>query len=328
MKKIFFPFLLLAIGTVMTYAQPYYVTGSAVPDGKVIPLEKWDDNSYKFHGTLLPGSLYIINTSEVTSSTRYLAPRQANSNIVCNRIGGIWKSSQEGSEWAVLFEADNYRFTINSTREVSGEIFTWWYEAWIVGGCTEDNQGTSDNPGSWQLSSGKQMIQSPTDPYEWSWVGELKAYAANDEPKRFKIIGQYGWGPKHLHPYTQDASILKAKKVIYNNSNDYKWVIESDGYYRIKINVFLETISGEYLGVNPPSSIGETYESVASVTANGRTISVKSCEQVVVQLFSLSGQVLTTAQGTDLRLEAPTSGVYLVRVDGQFSHFTRKVAIE
>lgn len=322
MKRIFFSFFFLVTCIVVAHAQSYYITGSAVPDGKVIPLEKWDDNSYKFHGTLLLGELYIINTPEETSSTRYLAPRQVNSNIVCNNVAGSWKSTKEDAEWAVLFDADNYRFTINSAREVTGEVFTWWYEAWIVGGCTEDGQG------NWQLYAGKQMIQSENDPYEWSWVGELKAYMSNDEPKRFKIIGQYGWKPKHLNPYKQDASILTAKKAIYNNSNDYKWVIESDGYYRITCNVFLETISGEYLGVNPPSSLGETYESVATVKADGRSISVKSCEHVVVQLVSMSGQVLATTQGTDMRIEAPASGVYLVRVDGQFSHFTRKVAIE
>ena len=44
-----------------------YVTGSAVPGGEVIPLEKWEDGTFKFHGPLVPGELYIINTSDVAN---------------------------------------------------------------------------------------------------------------------------------------------------------------------------------------------------------------------------------------------------------------------
>jgi hypothetical protein len=88
----------------------------------------------------------------------------------------------------------------------------------------------------------------------------LKNYTYNVEPKRFKINGQYGWGPKVLHPFTQDASILNAKQVWYNGSEDYKWVISRDGYYRIRINVFEETIKGEYLGAEMPDGIEMTDE--------------------------------------------------------------------
>ena len=322
MKRLHILFLATILCALCARAQSYYVTGSAVPDGKVIPLEKWDDGSHKFHGTLVPGELYIINTPEIGSLTQYFAPQQVNSNIVCNGIRALSRRSSEDAAWAVLFEADNYRFTITPSLVVTGEIFTWWYEAWIVGGCTEDGQG------NWKLTAGKQMVQSPDDPYEWTWVGELKAYSSNEEPRRFKILGQYDWGPKHLHPYKQDASILTAEKVIYNNSNDYKWTIEQDGYYRIRCNVFLETISGEYLGVNPPSDIGEEYASATSVRAFGRTVSVQSCEPVTVKLLSLSGQIVATAQGTDVSLQVPASGIYMVRADGRFTHFTRKVAVK
>jgi hypothetical protein len=92
--------------------------------------------------------------------------------------------------------------------------------------------------------------------------------------------------------------------------------------------VFLETISGEYLGVNPPSGIEEEYASATSVRAFGRTVSVQSCEPVTVKLLSLSGQVVATAQGTDVSLQVPASGIYMVRADGRFTHFTRKVAVK
>ena len=168
------------------------------------------------------------------------------------------KADSIGAEWAVLFEADNYRFTVDTyNKQLTGELFTRWYEAWICGGCVEDEQGKgiSGQEGHWQITAGKQMEQSWDDPNVFEWTGLLKAYSYNQEPKRFKINGQYGWSPKVLHPFTQDASILTAKQVWYNGSEDNKWAINKDGYYRIRINVFEETIEGEYLGTEMPDGI-------------------------------------------------------------------------
>ncbi|MEE1146941.1 MAG: hypothetical protein UHS32_09235, partial [Bacteroidaceae bacterium] len=109
MKRLHILFLATMFCALCARAQSYYVTGSAVPDGKVIPLEKWDDGSHKFHGTLVPGELYIINTPEIGSLTQYFAPQQVNSNIVCNGIRALSRRSSEDAAWAVLFEADNYR---------------------------------------------------------------------------------------------------------------------------------------------------------------------------------------------------------------------------
>ena len=103
------------------------------------------------------------------------------------------------------------------------------------------------------------MEQNWEDPNVFEWTGLLKAYSYNQEPKRFKINGQYGWSPKVLHPFTQDASILTASQVWYNGSEDYKWAINKDGYYHIKINVFEETIEGEYLGAELPDGIDSPF---------------------------------------------------------------------
>ena len=147
------------------------------------------------------------------------------------------------------------------TKQLTGELFTRWYEAWITGGCVEDEQGKgiSGQEGHWQITSGKQMEQNWEDPNVFEWTGLLKAYSYNQEPKRFKINGQYGWSPKVLHPFTQDASILTASQVWYNGSEDYKWAINKDGYYHIKINVFEETIEGEYLGAELPDGINSPF---------------------------------------------------------------------
>ena len=239
-----------------------WVRGSAVPGG-VQELTRFSTSTsgrytFKFHGKLLPGDLYITTTDIPRASSYYYAPKLVDTNIVTDKADYAQKRDSVGAEWAVLFEADNYRFTVDTyNKQVTGELFTQWYEAWICGGCVEDEQGKgiSGQEGHWQLSSGKQMEQSQTDRNVWEWTGLLKNYSYNQEPRRFKINGQYGWSPKVLHPFTQDASILAAKQVWYNGTEDYKWRIISDGYYRIMVNVFQETIEGEYLGTELPDGI-------------------------------------------------------------------------
>jgi len=252
----------------MVYAQSrLYVRGSAVPGG-VQELKRFSTNvnnqyTFKFHGKLLPGDLYITTTNSPRSASRYYAPKLVDTSIVTDKAEYTQKTDSVGAEWAVLFEADNYRFTVDTnSKQVTGELFAPWYEAWICGGCVEDEQGKdiSGQEGHWQITAGKQMKQNWEDRNVFEWTGLLKNYSYNVEPKRFKINGQYGWSPKVLHPFTQDASILTAKQVWYNGSEDYKWTISRDGYYRIRINVFEETIEGEYLGTEMPDGIGSLSE--------------------------------------------------------------------
>lgn len=327
MKHIFF-FISLFLGLTIAQAQDVlYITGSAVPDGKTIELEKWDDGTFKYHGTLLPGELYIQTTNETTANTRCIRPKRKDCNIVGNAQPYMSYNKTPESAWVVLFEADNYRFTVNTKEQtVTGEIFTWWYECWIVGGCT--SEGQSEAAGGWDMKYGKQMVQSATDPYEWTWVGLLKNYVGNVESKRFKIVGQYDWTPKHLHPYVQDASILTAKQVIYNNSNDYKWQINEDGYYRITCNVFRETISGEYLGKTLPDGLSAVLDVDTRIKVANRTVEVKSDESVAVRLVGMNGSLCGQKNGNNVEFEVPSTGVYMVRVEGEHTHLTRKIFVQ
>ena len=275
-----------------------YVRGSAVPGG-VQELTKFSTNvsgryTFKFHGKLLPGDLYVTTTNTPRSSSRYYAPKLVDTNIVTDKADYVLKSDSTGAEWAVLFEADNYRFTVDVTnKQVTGELFTRWYEAWICGGCVEDRQGEniSGQEGHWQITAGKQMEQNWDDPNVFEWTGLLKAYSYNLEPKRFKINGQYGWSPKVLHPFTQDASILTAKQIWYNGSEDYKWAISKDGYYRIKINVFEETIEAEYLGTELPDGIASPKSS-----PEGKDFDSPLLQEGMGEAYNLSGQRLSKPQ--------------------------------
>lgn len=311
-----------------------FIRGSAVPGG-VQQLTRFSTSTsgrytFKFHGKLLPGDLYITTTNAPGSTSRYYAPKLVDTNIVTDKADYAQRSDSVGAEWAVLFEADNYRFTVDTyNKQVTGELFSRWYEAWICGGCVEDEQGKgTDQEGHWQISSGKQMEQDWEDPNVFEWTGLLKAYSYNVEHKRFKINGQYGWSPKVLHPFTQEASILTAKQVWYNGSEDYKWVIIKDGYYRIRINVFEETIEGEYLGTELPDGIRPTPEAEADINVDGREITFHAATPMTVKLFSLDGSQHFATSGTDVTLKAPASGIYiLTATDGQ-KGVTWKIAVK
>lgn len=318
------------------YAQTrLYVRGSAVPGG-VQQLERFSTNvsgkyTFKFHGKLLPGDLYITTTDAPRTASRYYAPKLVDTNIVTDKASYVQQADSVGAEWAVLFEADNYRFTVDVTsKQVTGELFTRWYEAWICGGCVEDEQGkgTSGQEGHWQISSGKQMVQSWEDPNVFEWTGLLASYSYNQEPKRFKINGQYGWSPKVLHPFTQDTSILTAKQVWYNGSEDYKWRILNDGYYRIKVNVFLETIEGEYLGTELPDGVQAMSEAEADINVAGREISFHAETPMTVRLFSIDGTQYVAASGKNLTLTVPSSGIYILTASDGKQGTTWKIAVK
>ena len=94
-----------------------YVRGSAVPGGiqqlTKFPTNVSGRNTFKFHGKLLPGNLYITTTNSETPST-YYAPKLVDTDIVTDKADYVQKRDSVGSEWVVLFEADNYRFTVDT----------------------------------------------------------------------------------------------------------------------------------------------------------------------------------------------------------------------
>lgn len=320
----------------MVFAQTrLWVRGSAVPGG-IQELKRFSTNvsgryTFKFHGTLLPGDLYVTTTEIPRASSRYYAPKLVDTSIVTDKADYAQKADSIGAEWAVLFKADNYRFTVDTyNKQLTGELFAPWYEAWICGGCVEDEQGKgiSGQEGHWQISSGKQMEQNWDDRNVFEWTGLLKSYSYNAEPKRFKINGQYGWSPKVLHPFTQDASILTASQVWYNGSEDYKWAINKDGYYRITINVFEETIKGEYLGTEMPDALRKVSQTDANVIVNGRQITIQGDKVMTVRLFSVDGGQRLAASGTNVTLTAPSAGFYILYATDNEQSITRKIIVK
>lgn len=307
-----------------------WISGSAVPGGSQ-PLTRFETSTsgkytFKFHGKLLPGTLCVQNTETRRPSTVYYAPTQVDANVVNHGIGYVQSRDSLEAAWTVLFEADNYRFTVNpAEKTLAGELFTQWYEAWITGGCVEDNQGSGSTAGQWQLTAGKAMEQSESDPNVWSWTGELKVYTANEEPNRLKINGQYGWSPKSLHPFKADQPLTSATQFWYCGPNDTKWTISQDGFYYITINVFEETMKAEYLGTTIPDGMHAAQETDAQVSICGRDIRVVGSSMLDCRLFTADGRHVATQSGTQVSLHMPFAGTFLLHVTDGTSAVTRKI---
>ena len=313
-----------------SYVSRLYARGTAIPGG-IQELTAFNSKGcFKYHGKLLPGTFVLTTTEQHRAGARYYKPAQFETNVVNNGVSYTSTSDSTQAAWTVLFEADNYRFTVTptstTTGTMKGELFTWWYETWICGGCVEDNQ--TPGAGNWQISSGKAMEQSSLNPYEWTWTGELKNYTSNDEPKRFKINGQYGWSPKVLHPFKQDESILTSTEVWYNGTSDYKWSIAQDGCYRITVNVFEETIRGEYFGYDMDGVGNIEPEAKVTLTVRDRTIRVGSSQVMSVFLFSADGQQILSDNGSQVTLVAPNAGTYILHATNGKDNFTRKITIQ
>ena len=231
----------------------YWVTGSAIPGGTQ-QLEPYPDGTYRFHGTLSAGSFRIMNTATATSATRYTAPRYADVSIVGSSPSKSMTASaaaKENAEWNVPFTESRYRFTLNPSKQtLEGELFIPWGELYIAGGCIAAGQADK-----WHVEMAKPFTRSATNPHVWTWTGELRAYAGNEQANRFKLLAQKDWGPRSLHPYKQDEPLVGSTRASQLDG-DHKWTIGDDGWYRITVDVFRETIDATYLGKDfDPSSV-------------------------------------------------------------------------
>ena len=57
------------------------------------------------------------------------------------------------------------------------------------------------------------------------------------------------WGPRELHPFVNDEDILEATQ-LRTGGDDTKWRVVTPGVYRIRVNLFTETIHAELLSAS------------------------------------------------------------------------------
>ena len=221
-----------------------WATGSAVPAGTV-ELTQRPDGKFIYTGPLNVGELKIMTTAQPTSSTQYLAPQLVDSYLINYGLTYVMTTDADREGWVVSFQEDTYRFIVDTgAKTVRGVLFLPWNELLIAGSAFENGANNVE----WSRDNMLPFTRDREDPYVFTWEGWLGHFDVR-EPDRFKLEGQMTWGPRELHPFTQDEDILSSTQFRVGG-DDTKWHVYQEGTYRIRVDLFHETIQAELISVS------------------------------------------------------------------------------
>lgn len=270
-----------------------WATGTAVEEGSV-ELTRRPDGLFRFAGALKDGELKIQTTETFQKGvTQFLKPQLVDSYLINNGLRYTVTSDESQPGWVVSFSEETYRFLVDpAAHTVRGELCLPWNEVLIAGSAFA---GGSNNV-EWNRNAMLPFERDHEDPYVFTWTGELGIFSGVVEPGRFKLEGQMTWGPRELHPFTQDEDILGARQM-RQGGDDTKWRVSKAGTYRITVNLFHETIEAELL----------------TDAQQSETDGIHSLEAQP----SLSERALSPAyyNANGMRLQHPRRGLNLVRMD-------------
>lgn len=219
-----------------------WAAGSAVPDGESVQLKVRPDGKFSFTGPLNAGELKIMTTPQPAANTQYLAPQMANSYLVNYGLNYVMTTDSGREGWVVSFQEDTYRFVVDPVRRsLSGELLLPWNELLVAGSAITNGADGKE----WKRDNMLPFKRDRDNPYVFTWEGWLGHFDVI-EPDRFKLEGQMTWGPRELHPYTQDEDILTST-TFRTGGDDTKWHVYQEGRYRIRVDLLNETIEATLL---------------------------------------------------------------------------------
>ena len=270
-----------------------WATGTAVEEGSV-ELTRRPDGLFRFAGALKDGELKIQTTETFQKGvTQFLKPQLVDSYLINNGLRYTVTSDESQPGWVVSFSEETYRFLVDpAAHTVRGELCLPWNEVLIAGSAFA---GGSNNV-EWNRNAMLPFERDHEDPYVFTWTGELGIFSGVVEPGRFKLEGQMTWGPRELHPFTQDEDILGARQM-RQGGDDTKWRVSKAGTYRITVNLFHETIEAELLTDAQQSETDGIHSPEAQPSLSERALS----------------PVYYDANG--MHLQHPRRGLNLVRMD-------------
>lgn len=245
--------LLLSFSNVVAQ-DALWATGSAVPDGTTVQLTRRPDGKFTYTGPLNDGELKIMTTATPTAGTQYLTPQQADSYLVNYGLTYVLTTDANREGWYVSFQEDTYRFVVDTgKRTVTGELLLPWNELLIAGSAITDGANNVE----WNRDNMLPFTRSHDNPYVFTWEGWLGHFDVV-EPDRFKLEGQMTWGPRELHPYSQDEDILTSTQ-FRQGGDDTKWHVYQEGRYRITVDLFHETIRAEIIAGNRNENVQRSF---------------------------------------------------------------------
>lgn len=270
-----------------------WATGTAVEEGSV-ELTRRPDGLFRFAGALKDGELKIQTTETFQKGvTQFLKPQLVDSYLINNGLRYTVTSDESQPGWVVSFSEETYRFLVDpAAHTVTGELCLPWNEVLIAGSAFA---GGSNNV-EWNRNAMLPFERDHEDPYVFTWTGELGIFSGVVEPGRFKLEGQMTWGPRELHPFTQDEDILGARQM-RQGGDDTKWRVSKAGTYRITVDLFHETIEAELLTDAQQSETDGIHSPEAQPSLSERALS----------------PVYYDANG--MHLQHPRRGLNLVRMD-------------
>ncbi len=218
-----------------------WATGSAMA-GETVQLTRRPDGKFTYTGPLGAGELKVMTTATPTSATQYLAPQQADAYVVNYGLSYVLTTDAQRDGWVVSFQEDTYRFVIDlGQRTLTGMLLLPWNEVLIAGSAIKDGANNVE----WNRDNMLSFTRDRDNPYIFTWEGWLGHFNVV-EPDRFKLEGQMTWGPRELHPFTQDEDIRTSTQ-FRQGGDDTKWHVYQEGYYRITVDLFHETIHAEVI---------------------------------------------------------------------------------
>lgn len=312
MKQICITAILALSFTATSWAQQFdelWATGSAVPNGTQ-QLVKRPDGQFRFAGALNAGEVKIMTTEVYQQgTTQFLRPQFVDSYLINNGLNYSVTTDVSQAGWVVSFQEDTYRFLIDpNARRLTGELMLPWNEVLIAGSAFP---GGSDRV-EWKRDNMLPFVRDHENPYVFTWEGELGVYNNVVEPGRFKLEGQMTWGPRELHPYVQDESILETTQMRMGG-DDTKWNVSQQGTYRITVDLFNETIHAELIEASAAVS---SYDGNDEVTAieNHDLCSMDEKRGRLASIYNLQGvRQPTLSQGMNIvkQADGSVSKVYI-----------------
>lgn len=305
------------------YAQDIWITGSAIPGGKVKLVSDNIDPlvNYHYYGQLLAGEFKFATTEDINSTTQFYVPTTS-TDAISNNIDAGLSSSATTPDWTVTQANNLYKIKLNTlTKKFNGSIFNVDH-VYIVGGATSVG---------WDAGNAIELTKGTGNQSNvFTFDGVLATNTAGDDRNKFKFLLQKDWGPYSFHPQTENASITGAQFFTDHHSDDYKWTVDEDkqGRYVIALDALQETIQATYYP-GTSTSLVEPRSDVKAFAANGRIRIVTDSENAkTAQVFAVDGRkVAEKSFGRDVEIEL-VSGIYAVRVcDGTTELMTRKVVV-